>query len=105
MPDILRFLTHYGMHFLAPGIIAFVFFKKEWKKVWIIFILTMLVDIDHLAATPIFSPTRCSINFHPLHSYYAIILYFILLIPLKTRIIAIGLIFHMLTDYLDCFWI
>jgi hypothetical protein len=93
------------MHFLVPGIIAYIFYKSQWKKVWLIFILTMLVDIDHLFAIPIFDPNRCSINFHPLHTYYAILVYFLLLIPKKTRIIAIALLFHMLTDALDCLWI
>lgn len=93
------------MHFLVPGIIAYVFFKEKWKKVWLIFILTMLVDVDHLVASPIFDANRCSINNHPLHSYVAIGFYFLLLIPSKTRIIAIGLLFHMLTDFTDCFWL
>lgn len=93
------------MHFLIPGIIAYVFFRKQWKKAWIIFALTMLVDVDHLLATPLFDPNRCSINFHPLHSYYAIALYSVLLIPHKTRIIAIGLLFHMITDATDCLWL
>ena len=92
------------MHFLVPGLIAYVFFKKEWKKVWLIFILTMLVDLDHLLATPLFDPNRCSINFHPLHSYIAITVYAILIIPSKTRIIALGLLFHMFTDFIDCQW-
>jgi len=93
------------MHFIIPGCIAFIFFKENWKKVWFIFILTMLVDLDHLIATPIFDSTRCSINYHPLHSYYAIIFYLVLLKFPKTRIIAIGLLFHMFTDWIDCFWI
>jgi len=93
------------MHFLVPGIIAYTFFKPHWKKVWIIFLLTMLVDVDHIFATPMFDSNRCSINFHPLHTYYAIFIYFLLLIPKKTRIIAIALLFHMLTDALDCLWI
>lgn len=62
----------------------------------------MLVDLDHLIANPIFDPNRCSINFHPLHTYYAMIAYLIGLIPKKTRIIAIGLLFHMITDQIDC---
>ena len=93
------------MHFLVPGIIAYIFFKPHWKKVWIIFLLTMLVDVDHIFATPMFDSNRCSINFHPLHTYYAIFIYFLLLIPKKTRIVAIALLFHMLTDALDCLWI
>ncbi|WP_262494198.1 DUF6122 family protein [Lutibacter flavus] len=103
--DFLRFTTHYGMHFLIPGIIAYLFFRNNWRKVWLIFVITMLIDVDHLFVIPIFDSNRCSINFHPLHSYYAIALYFILLIPKKTRIIAIGLLFHILTDFSDCFWI
>ncbi|WP_372770318.1 DUF6122 family protein [Lutibacter sp.] len=93
------------MHFLLPGVIAFYFFKENWKKVWLILILTMLVDLDHLLSTPIFSPTRCSINYHILHSYFAIAIYLAALFFKKTRIVAIGLLLHMLTDAIDCCWI
>lgn len=65
---------------------------------------TMLVDVDHLWANPIFDPGRCSINFHPLHSYWAMAVYFVLLFFKKTRIVAVGLLFHMLTDFIDCQW-
>ncbi len=65
---------------------------------------TMLVDVDHLLADPVFSPNRCSINFHPLHTYIAIAVYFVLLYFKKTRIIALGLLLHMLTDGIDCWW-
>lgn len=69
-------------------------------------IATMLVDVDHLFAYPhIFVPDRCSIGFHPLHSYYAIGVYFIMVCFPPLRIIAIGLLFHMFTDFLDCLWI
>lgn len=63
----------------------------------------MLVDLDHLFATPIFDSNRCSVGFHYLHSYIAIGIYSISLFFKKTRIIAIGLLFHMLTDYIDCY--
>ena len=63
----------------------------------------MLVDIDHLLANPIFAVNRCSINFHPLHTYYAIGIYFVGLLFKKTRILAIALVFHMLTDFIDCY--
>ncbi|MDP2067806.1 MAG: DUF6122 family protein [Lutibacter sp.] len=105
MLELLRFIIHYGMHFLLPGAIAFYFFRENWKKVWLIFILIMLVDLDHLLATPIFSATRCSINFHILHSYYAIAIYLVALFFKKTRIVAIGLLLHILTDAIDCLWI
>lgn len=66
---------------------------------------TLLVDLDHLLANPVFDPNRCSIGFHPLHSYYAIVVYVGLLFFPKTRIVAIGLLLHMATDYLDCLWL
>ncbi len=64
----------------------------------------MLVDLDHLLASPIFDPNRCSINYHPLHTHVAIVLYVLLLFLKKFRFISIGLILHMFTDSLDCYW-
>jgi hypothetical protein len=94
---------HYFLHFGFPAVIAYVFFKSLWKKAYLILIATMLVDLDHLLATPIFMANRCSINFHPLHTYYAMVFYVVLLFfPRPYRIIGIGLLFHMLTDYIDC---
>lgn len=100
----LQTLVHYTLHLLVPGLIAYFFFRKEWKKAWFIMLATMLVDLDHLFATPIFDPGRCSINFHPLHTYWAMAVYVVLLFFKKTRIIAVGLLFHMLTDFIDCQW-
>lgn len=97
-----KFLLHYGLHFIAPFFIGYLFYRRQWLKVSLILIATMLVDLDHLLATPIFEPNRCSIGFHPLHSYPAIAIYLIGLIQKKTRIVAIGLLLHMLADYLDC---
>lgn len=99
-----KFILHYSLHFIFPAIIALLFFRKHWLKVYLIFIATMLIDLDHLLASPIFDAERCSINFHPLHSYIAISLYVLGLFFTKTRIIAIGLLMHILTDYLDC-WV
>ncbi|WP_271392899.1 DUF6122 family protein [Aequorivita sinensis] len=100
----LQTIIHYALHLLVPGLIAYVFFRKEWKKAWLIILATMLVDLDHLLATPIFDPGRCSINFHPLHTYWAMAVYVVMLFFKKTRIIAVGLLFHMLTDFIDCQW-
>ena len=97
-------ITHYFLHFVFPVIIAFLFFREKGLKVSAIFLLTMLVDADHLLATPIFEACRCSIGFHPLHSYVAIGLYVIFLFPSRTRLIAIGLLMHMATDQIDCIW-
>ncbi len=62
----------------------------------------MLIDLDHLLATPIFSADRCSIGFHPLHSYYAIAFYVALLAIKNTRLIGIGLVLHIISDGVDC---
>lgn len=64
---------------------------------------TMLIDIDHLLASPIFDATRCSIGFHPLHTYYALAIYILFLFFKKTRIVGIALVLHFFTDLLDCF--
>lgn len=98
----LQFIIHYSLHLIFPIVIAYFGFNKKWKKAYLIMLSTMLVDLDHLLANPIFDPNRCSIGFHPLHSTYAIVFYFILLFFPKSRIVAIGLLFHMLTDYIDC---
>ena len=93
--EILRASIHYGLHYIVPGLIAYLFFRKNWKQVWLLLVLTMLIDLDHLLANPIFDANRCSINFHPLHTYYAGIIYLVLLFFKQTRVIAIGLLFHL----------
>jgi len=100
----LQQLIHYTLHFLVPGLIAGIFFRKEWKKAWLIMVATMLVDMDHILSDPIFAANRCSIGFHPLHSYWAFFIYFLFIFRKETRIIGIGLLFHMLTDFIDCSW-
>lgn len=102
-----QLIIHYSLHFFFPGLLALIFFKKDWKIAWLIMISTILVDLDHFLANPFFNPNRCSIGFHPFHSYYAIAMYFsALLIPNKyIKMIAVGLLLHMLTDFQDCLWI
>ncbi|SHK11182.1 DUF6122 family protein [Epilithonimonas mollis] len=101
--SLLRPFLHYFLHFGFPIVIAFLLFRKNWKKAYFIMLTSMLVDVDHLLSTPVFSPDRCSINFHPLHTYWAIGVYFLLLFfKGNLRILGVGLLFHMLTDWIDC---
>lgn len=100
--EVLQFIVHYSLHFILPLVIALVFFRAEWKTAAILLWLTMLVDLDHLLADPLFQACRCSIGFHPLHTIPAMGIYAILLFFQKTRIIGIGLLLHMATDYIDC---
>ena len=97
-------IIHYCLHFFLPLLIAILFFNKDWKKVYFMMLSTMLVDLDHLVTSPIYQADRCSINFHPLHSYFAIAIYIIMSFFKKPlNLIGIGLVIHMFADYCDCF--
>lgn len=99
----LRFFLHYGIHFILPIIIAFLFFKENRTRAMIILLAGILIDVDHVFADPIFDPNRCSINFHPLHSYWAIAVYLALFFFKKVRIFSIALLIHILADFTDCY--
>ena len=97
-------LVHYSLHFAFPAVLALVFFPLMWQTAYLILLATMLIDLDHLLAKPIFEPRRCSIGYHPLHSFYAVPVYaFLLLLP-ATQIVAVGILFHLFTDTVDCLW-
>lgn len=93
---------HIFLHFAVPAIVARVFFKDKWLKAWLIMVATMVVDLDHLLADPIYDPDRCSIGFHPLHNWPAIAAYAGLAAWPKTRLIGLGLLIHMALDGIDC---
>ena len=95
-------VLHYGIHVLLPLAVALLFFKQQWKRAYFIMLCGLLIDLDHVLADPIFDPTRCSIGFHPLHSYWAIGIYVLMCIPKKTRLIGLGLVIHIIADQADC---
>jgi len=95
-------MLHISLHFVVPAIVAALSFRSKWLKPYLILISTMLVDLDHLVANPIYDPQRCSIAFHPLHSFWAIGIYVLLCFPKQTRLVGIGLMIHMALDSLDC---
>jgi len=95
-------LLHLVLHAAIPGAVALLFFRPHWKLAWLIMFSTMLVDLDHLLADPIYNPNRCSIGFHWLHTYPAIAAYALLLVPRVSRLVALGLVIHMALDALDC---
>jgi hypothetical protein len=96
-------MLHISLHLVVPLAVVGLFFKKEWKIAYFIMLSTMLVDLDHLLANPIYDPNRCSIGFHPLHQPWFIAFYFILSFYPKTRFIGVGLIIHMVLDAIDCY--
>ncbi len=85
-----------------PAIVVMLFFREEWKYAFLIMISTMLVDLDHLFANPIYDPARCSIGFHPLHGFIPIGIYVLLSFYPKTKYVGIGLVVHMILDSIDC---
>tara|TARA_S200000501_G_scaffold378013_1_gene438688 strand:+ start:6948 stop:7259 length:312 start_codon:yes stop_codon:yes gene_type:complete len=100
----LRFFIHYFLHIGIPVLVAFFLFKTEWKKIVLLFLATLVIDIDHLWASPIYDPHRCSIGFHTFHTNISIGFYVLLVFFKKPfNLIGIGLLFHMLTDALDCY--
>ena len=65
---------------------------------------TMVIDLDHILADPVFDPNRCGIGFHPLHTLWAGIVYGgLLAVPSwKVRALSIGCLWHLSTDAIDC---
>lgn len=104
LDDIFRHTVHYGLHFLLPGAVAWKLFPGRWRHAWLVMIATMLVDLDHFLADPLFDPNRCGIGFHPLHTHLAMLAYAGMLAFPKLRIIAVGLLLHMAADGIDCVW-
>ncbi|MCF7824159.1 MAG: DUF6122 family protein [Candidatus Marinimicrobia bacterium] len=103
----IRSILHIVAHFAIPagvasGMVKWFTPSRKWSYYWILMVSTMLIDLDHLLAQPIYDQTRCSIGFHPLHSVWAIALYIMLLIPKRSRIIALGLVIHIGLDGIDC---
>ncbi|OEK07317.1 hypothetical protein A8C32_17925 [Flavivirga aquatica] len=98
----LQTYTHYGCHILIPLLVAIIGYRKQWKRAFLVMIAGFLIDLDHLLANPIFDPNRCSINYHPLHSSFAILFYIFLLVPKKSRLVALGLVIHIIADVVDC---
>ena len=100
----IRPVAHLLLHFIVPGIVARFSFRDKWIRAWLIMALTIIVDLDHLLADPIYDPNRCSIGYHPLHTYPAILIYLVLTMIPKTRLVGLGLMIHMVLDGLDCIW-
>lgn len=95
-------MIHLALHFVVPAVVVSMFYRNSWKKAYGLMIATMLVDLDHLLANPIYDPGRCSVGFHPLHEWWFIVFYVALCFVPKVRVIGIGLVIHMALDAIDC---
>jgi hypothetical protein len=100
----MRFFIHMILHFAVPAALARAAGKDGWKTRCVQALSAMVIDLDHLVATPILDPNRCSVGFHPLHTEWAAIAYICMTFVPKIRWFGIGLIVHLLLDSLDCAW-
>ena len=98
----IRPVLHIVLHFLVPALVARFGLKEERLKAWMIMVSTMIIDLDHLLADPIYDPGRCSVGFHPLHTTWPIVGYIILTLFPKTRLFGLGLLIHIALDWIDC---
>jgi len=99
-----RSIIHILLHILVPALVARQFYRTKWLTAFAIMMSTMLIDLDHLFANPIYDPNRCSIGFHALHTDIAIIVYVAMFFIPKLRLLSIGLLIHILLDGIDCLW-
>ena len=113
-------MLHIALHFIVPLMVALAFYRDRWRNAALLMVATMLVDIDHLLADPIYDPDRCSLGVHPLHTLPAIGVYAALFaVPLLladrkpgvqrlkpaarvVHLVGLGLLIHMALDAIDC---
>ena len=113
-------MFHALLHLLVPAIVAALAYRPRWGSALLVMLATVVVDVDHLLAEPIYDAARCSIGFHPLHGWVALAVYAGLFLaplaglgrerlgaswsaPLVAHLIGLGLLIHMALDGADCF--
>src|SRR5574341_1130306 len=95
-------IVHLALHAALPGAVAWLLFRAQGRRAWLVMLATMLVDFDHLLADPVYDPNRCGIGLHPLHTVPAIAAYGVLAVLPFSRVVGVGLLLHMALDLLDC---
>jgi len=98
----LRVLVHAALHVAVPGVVARLAWREIWLRAWLVMTATNVVDLDHLLADPLFDPNRCSIGYHPLHSWPAQVVWVALALWPRTRLVGVGVLIHMALDATDC---
>ncbi|HAC33035.1 MAG TPA: hypothetical protein DCF45_00800 [Gammaproteobacteria bacterium] len=103
-------MAHIALHFLLPALVLLPGLtyarcsrrRRVDRTRYLVMIATMVVDLDHLLATPIYDPLRCSIGFHPLHDKLALSAYMLCCLIAPLRWAGVGLLLHMALDSVDC---
>ncbi len=47
-------MLHYSLHFGFPFMIAYIFWREKWLRAGTIMFSTIIIDIDHFWANPVF---------------------------------------------------
>lgn len=103
MPDFeLRATLHLLLHVVVPLCVARIFWPAQWRRAALWMLAGWAIDVDHLLADPVYAPERCSIGFHPLHTWPAVLVYGALAVPRRTRWFGTGLLIHIALDRIDC---
>ena len=97
-----RPLLHLVLHVVVPAAVAWFGYPKQRVRAFAWMLAGWLIDVDHLLADPVYAPGRCSLGFHPLHTAPAVLAYVLMLLPRRTRLLAMGLLIHVGLDGLDC---
>lgn len=104
------FQSDWWIHIFAGIILWFILYlvevkllKRDFKGKIVLaqLLLANLIDIDHIFSASFFEASRCSINNHPLHSYFAFPVYLFGLLT-KYRYFFLGIILHLAIDFFGC---
>ncbi len=69
-----RAILHIALHLLVPLALAIGCYRCRWRSSYALLLAGLLIDLDHLLASPIYSRGRCSLGFYPLHTAIPILL-------------------------------
>ena len=102
--EVLQPALHYGGHWLVPFALGWLIWHERWWQAGLVIASANLIDLDHLLADPIFDPDRCSIGFHLLHGWEAVLVYILMLgVPRWwVRALGFGALWHLVVDAGDC---
>src|SRR5690606_5267486 len=98
------FAFHMFLHVAVPVLVAAIFYRKHFSSSALNMLGGIVIDVDHLFATPILDPGRCSVGFHLLHSYWLIPVYVALALHPRSRLAGLGLVIHIILDASACNW-
>lgn len=98
----IRPLLHVFLHLAVPAVVARLCWPERWMRALGLMLCAMLIDLDHLLASPVYDPDRCSLQAHLLHGPVPLALYLLMFAFPRLRMLAAGLLIHLALDGADC---